>query len=90
MELEQIVSLLGGGLGVLLIKFYNDWRAAKRGDKTDVVGAWQQIADREAGRYERVEARVNMLEQVVYDQERYVKKLEHIIVDTGLKLPDKG
>ena len=90
MNWEYIVSLLSGGAGVFLLKLYTDWRAEKRGDKKDVVGAWQQIADREAGRYERVEARVNMLEQVVYEQEKYVKKLEHIIIDTGLKLPDKG
>ena len=53
-NIENIISLLGGGVGVFALKFYNDWRKVKRGDAKDVVGAWQQIADREAGRHERL------------------------------------
>jgi len=89
MELEQILSLIGGGAGVFLLKLYNDWRAAKRGDKTDIVGAWQKIADRELGKYERMEARVEMLEKTINEQEQYIKVLVKHIFKTGKDLPEK-
>jgi len=89
MNWEALLGLLGGGLGVFILKFYGDWRNAKRGDRMDVVGAWQKIADRESGRLERLEARVSLLEKIVLERDFYIKQLERIIIDAGLKLPDR-
>ncbi len=50
MNLESILGLLGGGVGVFLLKAYADWRNAKKGDTKDAAEAWQQIADRESDR----------------------------------------
>ena len=86
---EYVISLLSGGAGVFLLKFYADWRKAKRGDKKDVVGAWQEIADRESIRYERLEERATYLEKIVFERDHYIKQLEKIIVYAGLPLPDK-
>jgi len=80
--------MLGGGLGVFLLKAYADWHERKRGDTKAVIGAWQQIADRETGRLEKLETRVTLLEKIVLEKDFYIKQLEHIIIDAGLKLPD--
>ena len=88
MNLEVILGLLGGGLGVFLLKAYADWHKTKRGDKKDVVGAWQQIADRESTRLEKLEARVALLEKLMLEKDFYIKQLEQIILDSGLKLPN--
>jgi len=86
---EYIVSLLSGGLGVFLLKLYGDWRKNKRGDAKDVVGGWQEIAGRESDRYDRLEVRATLLEAKINDRDYYIKQLEKIIVQAGLKLPEK-
>ena len=88
MEWENIISLLGGGVGVFILKLYSDWHKTKRGDTKDVVGAWQQIADREIGRLERLEARVSLLEKTLLDRDFYIKQVEAIVLEAGLKLPN--
>jgi len=85
---EYVISLLSGGAGVFLIKFYADWRKAKRGDQKDAIGAWQEIADRESVRYERLENRATYLEKIIFERDHYVMQLEHIIINAGLALPD--
>ena len=87
MNWETILSLLGGGLGVFLLKLYADWHKRKRGDTKDVVGAWQQIADRESTRLEKLENRVTLLEKIVLERDFYIKQLEQIIIEAELKLP---
>lgn len=87
MNWESVLSLLGGGVGVFVLKLYADWRKSKRGDTKDVVGAWQQIADRETSRLEKLEDRVTLLEKIVLEKELYIKQLERIILESGLKLP---
>ena len=87
MNWEAVLSLLGGGLGVFLLKLYADWHKRKRGDTKDVVGAWQQIADREVTRLEKLEARVTLLEKIVLERDFYIKQLEHTIIEAGIKLP---
>ena len=94
MNWEPILGMLGGGLGVFLLKAYADWHKTKRGDKKDVIGAWQEIADRETSRLQRFEeeqnslkARVTVLEKMMLEKDFYIKQLEHIIIDAGLKLP---
>jgi len=87
MNLESLFIALGGGLGVFILKLYADWQKNKRGDRKDIVGAWQQIADREANRLERLEARVSLLEKIVLERDFYIRQLEHIIIDAGLALP---
>ena len=87
MSFEAILSMLGGGVGVFLLKIYADWHKNKRGDKKDVVGAWQEIADRDAKRLEKLEARVTLLEKMMIEKDFYIKQLERVIVDAGLKLP---
>lgn len=88
MNLEALLGLLGGGLGAFLLKLYADWRKNKRGDTKDVVGAWQQIADRESERISKLEKRVTALEKVVLEKDAYIKQLERLIMDSGLKLPE--
>jgi hypothetical protein len=83
------LGLLGGGVGVFLLKAYADWHNAKRGDKKDVVGAWQEIADRESARLGKLETRVAMLEKVVLEKEVYINQLERVIVGAGLSLPEE-
>ena len=87
MNWEALLGLLGGGLGVFILKLYGDWRNAKRGATKNEAGAWQQIADRESKRYETLEARVTRLEKVVLEQNVYIKQLEHVIIAAGLTLP---
>ncbi len=87
MNLEAILGLLGGGAGVFILKFYTDWRKSKRGDTKDVVGAWQEIADRESKRITSLEKRVTVLEKSVLEKDVYIKQLEHIILQANLKLP---
>ena len=88
MDWVNIAALLGGGAGVFLLKLYGDWHKYKRGDKTDAVGMWQQIADREAGRHERLENRIAELERIVMDRNYYIRQLERTIAEAGLKAPD--
>ena len=87
MNLETILSLLGGSVGVFLLKTYNDWRNAKRGDRQDIIGAWQQMAEREKERIEKIEARVALLEKLMLEKDFYIKQLERVIADAGQKLP---
>ena len=87
MDIVNIVGLLSGGVGVFLLKFYTDWRKNKRGDTKDVVGAWQQIADRESVKYEKLEARVTLLERIVFERDAYIRQLEQTIISAGLSLP---
>ncbi len=75
-------------MGVFILKAYADWHKAKRGDTKDVVGAWQQIADRESTRLGKLESRVSILEKIVLEKDFYIKQLEHLIKDAGLDLPD--
>ena len=89
MNWEAILSLLGGGLGVFLLKLYADWHKRKRGDKQDVVGAWQQIADRETTRIGKLEDRVTLLEKAVLEKDIYINQLEELVLEAGLKLPKK-
>ena len=96
LDLSAILGLLGGGAGVFLLKLYADWSKAKRGDKQEVVGAWQQIADRETGRIEKLEERVTRLEQMALEKDNeirlcriYISQLERIIIGAGLTLPDR-
>jgi len=84
---ENLISLLGGGAGVFILKLYSDWHKTKRGDTKDVVGAWQQIADREAGRLERLETRISSLEKILLDRDFYIKQIEAVVLEAGLKLP---
>ncbi|MDR2712566.1 MAG: hypothetical protein LBB91_05570 [Clostridiales bacterium] len=88
MNWESILGLLGGGLGVFILKLYADWHKAKSEDTKNVVGAWQQIADRETTRLEKLEDRVTLLEKIVLEKDSYIKELEHTIFNAGLKLPD--
>ena len=88
MSLEDLLCMLGGGLGVFLLKAYADWHERKRGATKEVIGAWQQIADRESGRLEKLETRVTLLEKIVLEKDFYIKQLEHNIIAAGLNLPD--
>ena len=88
MNLESILGLLGGGVGVFLLKAYADWHKTKRGDKKDIVGAWQEIADREAGRLSKLEARVSLLEKLMLEKDAYIHQLERIIIEAKLNLPE--
>ena len=88
MSLEDLLCMLGGGLGVFLLKAYADWHERKHGAAKEVIGAWQQIADRESGRLEKLETRVILLEKIVLEKDFYIKQLEHNIIEAGLKLPD--
>ena len=90
MNWEAILSALGGGLGVFILNFVANWQKTKRDDTKDVVGAWQQIADRETSRYEKLEARVTFLEKAVLEKDAYIKQLEHTIIAAGLQLPNKN
>ncbi len=90
MNLEAILGLLGGGVGVFLLKAYADWHKNKRGDRKDVVGAWQEIADREQARLTKLETRVSMLEKAVLEKDIYIKELERALLSADLKLPDVG
>jgi len=87
-NLESILGLLGGGVGVFLLKAYADWHKTKRGDKKDIVGAWQEIADREAGRLSKLEARVSLLEKLMLEKDAYIHQLERIIIEAKLNLPE--
>lgn len=89
MNIENILGLCGGGLGVFLLKLYNDVRKTKRGDSKDVVGAWQQIAEREASKIERLEARVAELESEALIREVYIGRLESALNTAGVDLPDR-
>jgi len=85
---ENIISLLGGGISVFVLELYTDWHKAKRGDTKDVIGAWQEIADREASRTERSEAHISLLEKNIFERDFYIKKLESTIINADLKLPE--
>ena len=87
MSWETILGLFGGGFGVFLLKLFADWHQAKRGDRQDAVGAWQQIADRESARLGRLEARVALLEKIVLERDMYIRQLERVIIEADLQLP---
>jgi hypothetical protein len=90
MNLETILGLLGGGFGVFVLKFYADWHKLKHGYKKDALGAWQEIATRETSRFEKIEARVTMLEKIMLEKDFYIKQLESVIIQAGLNLPVKN
>lgn len=89
MNIESIISMLGGGVGVFTIKLYTDWRQAKRGDTKDVIGAWQQIADRESQRLHVLEERIATLEKLMLEKDEYINKMEHLILQANLRIPDQ-
>ncbi len=89
MSLEAILGLLGGGVGVFLLKFYADWSKNKRGDTKDVVGAWQQIADRESARIKNCNSHVEQLDKLMLEKDFYISQLENMIIGAGLSLPVK-
>ncbi|MDR0314628.1 MAG: hypothetical protein LBH71_01590 [Oscillospiraceae bacterium] len=86
--LPAILSALGGGTGMFLLKFISDLNKTKREDSKEVVGAWQHIADRETQRLERLEERVTILEKAVLEKDHYIRYLEHEILQHGLTPPD--
>jgi hypothetical protein len=88
MNLESILGLLGGGVGVFLLKAYADWRSAKKDDTKDAAEAWQQIADRETDRLSKLENRVLILEKSVMEKDVYIKQLERALLAMGGTLPE--
>ena len=89
MNLDNILLVLGGGLGGLILKFISDSRQAKQENTKDSATAWQEIANRDGCRLEKLEERVKRLEDLILISDRYIYKLERIIIDAGLKLPDR-
>ncbi len=87
MNLESILGLLGGGVGVFLLKAFADWRKAKQEDKQDAVGAWQQIANRESSRLEKLENRVQELEKMMLEKDQYINRLEQQLSSREIDLP---
>jgi len=82
--------MLGGGLGIFIINLINDWRKAKRGDTQDVIGAWQEIANREAVRSEVRETRERELTAELYSAKEYIGQLLTFITEAGLKAPKRS
>ena len=94
--LADIIGALGGGLGLFLLKFYNDWLRAKRGDAKDLVGAWQEIVDRGSDQIKQLEERLAQIEeryrqinQDIAELMVYIGVLEKIIIDAGMELPKR-
>jgi len=87
--INGLLLALSGGLGGLILKFVADSRQAKQESTKDSATAWQEIANRDACRMEKLERRVTRLEDLILISDRYIYKLERIIIDAGLKLPDR-
>jgi len=94
-----ILSALGGGVGVFILKLITDFRKSKHTTKKEAAEAWQQIADRESERLGKLEERIDELEKniekcsrVCNIQERYILKLEQIIhgIDPSVILPNRS
>ena len=86
---EMILTFVGGGGLVAVAKVYSDWQRQKRGDKQDVVGAWQEVAKHNHEQLERLEARVTLLEHIVIERDTYIRKLERKLTENGIELPER-